>query len=77
MSGDLPELLCRVNFPLYQAMMISPRHLLVGGGGGAAKTGVFNGVVRIFIDFLIFLITITLLLVYMYRQVLHLRKSLK
>jgi len=43
MSGDLPELLCRVNFPLYQAMMISPRHLLVGGGGGAAKTGVFNG----------------------------------
>ena len=51
MSGDLPELLCRVNFPLYQAMMISPRHLLVGGGGGAAKTGVFNGFVRIFIDF--------------------------
>jgi len=46
MSSDLPELLCRVNFPLYQAMMISPRHLLLGGGGGAAKTGVFNGFVR-------------------------------
>jgi len=44
MSTELPELLCRVNFPLYQATMITPRHLLVAGGGGAANTGVFNGI---------------------------------
>ena len=45
MVVELPELLCRVNFPLYQACMVSPRHLLLAGGGGAAKTGVFNGFV--------------------------------
>ena len=28
MSTELPELLCRVNFPLYQATMITPRHLV-------------------------------------------------
>lgn len=42
-SGDQAELLCRVDFPLYCTAMISPRHLLVGGGGGAANTGVKNG----------------------------------
>ena len=40
---DLPELLCRVNFPLYNVTLVSPRHVLLGGGGGAAKTGVHNG----------------------------------
>jgi prolactin regulatory element-binding protein len=40
---ELPELLCRVDFPLYAATMISPRHLLLAGGGGAANTGVKNG----------------------------------
>ena len=45
MSTELPELLCRVNFPLYQATMITPRHIMVAGGGGAANTGVFNGIV--------------------------------
>ena len=49
MSTELPELLCRVNFPLYQATMITPRHLLVAGGGGAANTGVFNGIVSLFL----------------------------
>ena len=49
MSTELPELLCRVNFPLYQATMITPRHLLVAGGGGAANTGVFNGIVSFFL----------------------------
>ena len=53
MSTELPELLCRVNFPLYQATMITPRHLLVAGGGGAANTGVFNGIVSLkFLSFL-------------------------
>lgn len=43
MATALPELLCHVNFPLYQSCMVSPRHILFGGGGGAAKTGVHNG----------------------------------
>ena len=47
MSTELPELLCRVNFPLYQATMITPRHIMVAGGGGAANTGVFNGIVSL------------------------------
>lgn len=42
-ATDMPELLCRVKFPTYSIQMISPRHLVVGGGGGAAKTGVING----------------------------------
>jgi len=40
---DRAELLCRVDFPLYAATMISPRHILLAGGGGAANTGVKNG----------------------------------
>ena len=44
-SDSLPELLCRVGFPLYGITVLSPRHILVGGGGGAAKTGVKNGFV--------------------------------
>lgn len=38
-------LLARVNFPLYTIQMVSDRHVLVGGGGGSAKTGVLNGFV--------------------------------
>ena len=44
-GSSLPELLCRVEFPLYCVACVSPRHLLVAGGGGAAKTGVKNGFV--------------------------------
>lgn len=44
MSVETPaELLCRVDFPLYSTAMISPRHLMLAGGGGAANTGVKNG----------------------------------
>lgn len=43
MSGEQAELLCRVDFPLYTISVLSPRHILVGGGGGAANTGVKNG----------------------------------
>lgn len=38
-------LLARVNFPLYTVQMLTNRHILVGGGGGSAKTGVANGFV--------------------------------
>ncbi len=41
----MPELLCRVDFPAYVAAVVSPRHILIAGGGGAAKTGVKNGFV--------------------------------
>ena len=44
---EMPELLCRVNFPLYNVNMISPRHVMLSGGGGAANTGVRNGFVSI------------------------------
>ena len=44
---EMPELLCRVNFPLYNVNMVSPRHVMLGGGGGAANTGVRNGFVSI------------------------------
>lgn len=40
-------LLARVNFPLYTVQMLTGRHILVGGGGGTAKTGVANGFVSI------------------------------
>ncbi|XP_055637882.1 prolactin regulatory element-binding protein [Toxorhynchites rutilus septentrionalis] len=36
-------LLARVNFPLYAIEMLTSRHVLVAGGGGASKTGVANG----------------------------------
>lgn len=42
-SGEQAELLCRVDFPLYAISVLSPRHVMVGGGGGAANTGVKNG----------------------------------
>eukprot|EP00094_Tigriopus_californicus_P005968 TCALIF_05750-PA protein Name:"Similar to Preb Prolactin regulatory element-binding protein (Mus musculus)" AED:0.03 eAED:0.03 QI:109/1/1/1/0.6/0.66/6/232/402 len=41
-SSCLPELLTRVNFPLYNVGVLSPRHIIVGGGG------VKNGFVRIY-----------------------------
>lgn len=44
-------LLARVNFPLYTVQMLTSRHVLVGGGGGAANTGVANG----FVSFICFL----------------------
>lgn len=36
-------LIAKVNFPLYTVQMLTGRHILVGGGGGTAKTGVANG----------------------------------
>ncbi|XP_026684521.1 prolactin regulatory element-binding protein [Diaphorina citri] len=35
--------LTKVNFPLYTIQMVTSHHVLVGGGGGSAKTGVANG----------------------------------
>jgi len=39
-KGDLAA---KVNFPLYAIKMLTDRHFVVAGGGGAAKTGVANG----------------------------------
>jgi len=38
------SLCARVNFPLFTVKVLSERHILVGGGGGEAKTGVANSI---------------------------------
>ncbi|XP_053673262.1 prolactin regulatory element-binding protein [Anopheles nili] len=46
MSADrkpTDSVLTRVKFPLYAIEMLTSRHVLVAGGGGASKTGVANG----------------------------------
>ena len=42
LRGDLAG---TVNYPLYTVNMLTDRHFVVAGGGGAAKTGVTNGFV--------------------------------
>ena len=42
-ESNQAELFARVDFPLYSIAMVSPRHVLVAGGGGSANTGVKNG----------------------------------
>jgi len=42
-ESEVGQLLCRVDFPLYSLSMVSPRHILLAGGGGSANTGVKNG----------------------------------
>lgn len=37
------DVLSEASYPLYAVKAIGSRHVLVGGGGGAAKTGVGNG----------------------------------
>lgn len=44
------EILERLKFPLYSVHFLTSRHLLVSGGGGSAKTGITNAIVR---DFLV------------------------
>jgi len=39
--------LASTDFPLYTIRMVGDRHFLVAGGGGAAKTGVPNAIVRV------------------------------
>jgi len=34
------------NFPVYSAAFLSPGELILGGGGGASKTGIKNKLVR-------------------------------
>jgi hypothetical protein len=34
------------NFPVYSAAFLSPGELVLGGGGGASKTGIKNKLVR-------------------------------
>lgn len=40
------DLLARSDFPLYTVKALDERHFIVAGGGGAAKTGVVNAIVR-------------------------------
>lgn len=43
-SKNAASLCARVNFPLFTVRVLSERHVLVGGGGGEAKTGVSNSI---------------------------------
>lgn len=36
--------LVRINFPPYVVKVLTERHILVAGGGGESKTGVFNSI---------------------------------
>ena len=40
------ETIAHTTFPLYSVRMIGERHFLVAGGGGQAKTGIPNAMVR-------------------------------
>jgi len=42
------DLAAKVSYPLYAVRMLTDRHFIVAGGGGAAKTGVKNGFVSIY-----------------------------
>lgn len=46
MASAKGGLLARSDFPLYAVKALDERHFLVAGGGGAAKTGIANAVVR-------------------------------
>lgn len=43
--NSMNDILARINFPLYTVQLLTPRHVIVGGGGGTSKTGVANGFV--------------------------------
>ncbi|XP_023013950.2 guanine nucleotide-exchange factor SEC12 [Leptinotarsa decemlineata] len=40
---NVDDILARINFPLFTVQILSPRYVIVGGGGGIAKTGIANG----------------------------------
>lgn len=42
MSKNKSDEIAYPNFPAYAVCVVSGRHLVVGGGGGAAKTGILN-----------------------------------
>lgn len=48
MASAKGGLLARSDFPLYVVKALDERHFLVAGGGGAAKTGIANAIVRNF-----------------------------
>lgn len=41
-ASKLRTVLAKTNYPLFCVRAISDRHILVGGGGGEAKTGIPN-----------------------------------
>lgn len=42
MSQKGSSLICRISIPAYDVKCLGSRHILVGGGGGSAHTGVKN-----------------------------------
>lgn len=43
-DSNQPVLLARLDFPPYCMKVISERHILVAGGGGASRTGIPNSI---------------------------------
>jgi len=39
--------IAQTDFPLYSIRLVGDRHFLAAGGGGAAKTGIANALVRL------------------------------
>lgn len=46
MAASSNKLLTNISFPVYVIHSISPKHFVIGGGGGPSATGVPNGLVR-------------------------------
>ena len=46
MASGKGNLIAKSDFPMYLIKSLSERHFLVAGGGGQAKTGVSNAIVR-------------------------------
>lgn len=46
MAPSKGVLLAHTDFPLYTVRSLDERHFLVAGGGGQAKTGIANAIVR-------------------------------
>lgn len=46
MSNQKYETVASLNYPSYAVTAVGGRHVVVGGGGGSAKTGIKNQFVR-------------------------------
>lgn len=47
MAPERGTVIAKSDFPMYTINVLDERHFLVAGGGGQAKTGVSNAVVRV------------------------------
>ncbi|MCP9263205.1 Prolactin regulatory element-binding protein [Dirofilaria immitis] len=50
-SRDSPPIIARCSSPTYCVRVVGSRHILLGGGGGASKTGVPNNIQTLLLSF--------------------------